>query len=145
MNKQELIESLRNEYIQGLITEDYYKGKNWGINIALGLVNQLDETKITEEQAWGIIADKKQVEYFREVLTDQMEYRGLKNKIKLLTDLNVDDFIKELAKRGLGNTDIEPPKTLQVIVKNYDSTVYKTEIPEDEAMKLIEGWKEDVK
>lgn len=40
---------------------------------------------------------------------------------------------------------IETPKTLQVIVKNYDSTVYKTELPEDEAMKLIEGWKEDVK
>lgn len=38
---------------------------------------------------------------------------------------------------------IEPPKTLQVIVKNYDSTVYKTELPEDEAMKLIEGWKEN--
>lgn len=36
---------------------------------------------------------------------------------------------------------IEPPKTLQVIVKNYDSTVYKKELPEDEAMKLIEGWK----
>lgn len=38
---------------------------------------------------------------------------------------------------------IEPPKTLQVIVKKYDSTVFKTDIPEDEAMKLIEGWKED--
>lgn len=38
---------------------------------------------------------------------------------------------------------IEPPKTLQVLIKNYDSTVYKTELPEDEAMKLIEGWKED--
>ena len=35
----------------------------------------------------------------------------------------------------------EPQKNLQVIVKNYDSTVFTTELPEDEAMKLIEGWK----
>lgn len=39
---------------------------------------------------------------------------------------------------------IEPPKTLQVTIKNYDRTVFKAEIPEDEAMKLIEGWKKYV-
>lgn len=38
---------------------------------------------------------------------------------------------------------IEPPKTLQVIVRNYNSTVFKTDIPEDEAMKLIKRFKED--
>ncbi|QQP71195.1 hypothetical protein JHE06_05340 [Carnobacterium sp. CS13] len=37
--------------------------------------------------------------------------------------------------------NVPAPKTLQVIVKNYDRTVFTTELPEDEAMKLIEGWK----
>lgn len=136
MNKQEL-----KERVEDYLAIEGVHDARIALESVLQYIDQLDEPEITEEQAWGIIADKKQVEYFREVLTDQMEYRGLKNKIKLLTDLDVDDFIKELAKRGLGNPDIEPPKTLQVIIKNYDSTVYKTEIPEDEAMKLIEGWK----
>lgn len=42
------------------------------------------------------------------------------------------------ARAWLFGYDIEQPKTLQVIVKNCDSTAYKTNLPEDEAMKLID-------
>lgn len=245
MNKQELIESLRNEYIQGLITEDYYKGKNWGINIALGLVNQLDETKINKERTWlnekvyglsetisnvdgkgeyvgisknavlSLIDELERPEIteeptFLEHLTRLFKKHGydhlgqvalaLENDLEIsinkelpaipqfvaeyLEDKSIYSFEERIAyliKSSDGDSfylhellpesscitedegerlyeyvqgkeprdllqlingyTIEPPETLQVIVKNYGSTVYKTELPEDEAMKLIEGWR----
>lgn len=155
MNKQELIESLRNEYIQGLITEDYYKGKNRGINIALGLVNQLDEpeqvvcaenertTEIVEvPQMIGAYIKKERVKdtlgnIAEEIYNSEESWSNLSEEYKWMR-LNFTLF----SRAWLYGYTIEPPKTLQVIFKNYDSTVYKTDIPEDEAMKLIEGWKE---
>lgn len=165
MDKKELIESLRNEYIQGLITEDYYKGKNWGINIALGLVNQLDEPDhvvCAENERTTQLVEVPQfiaetIEKYKEndnslgELLSSVEHANIKyyhGMEKHRVNFNnffepVVDLCATIARAWLDGYTISPPKTLQVIVKSYDSTVYKTEIPEDEAMKLIEGWKED--
>lgn len=217
MNKQELIDELKKEIEATKNVSNfeehvnlYGKGKRVGLEFGWMLAEKLDEPEITEEQAWEVIRGNPEIKEFVEILADQMKYRALERKIKLLTNLDMDDFIEELTKNGLNknklvevpqfvddwirgiksgeisesgtgeedlifeicqqyyeetlpeelskwfshNVDsyifyravldgytIEPPKTLQVIVKNYDSTVYKTELPEDEAMKLIEGWK----
>lgn len=53
------------------------------------------------------------------------------------------DLCATIARAWLDGYTISPPKTLQVIVKNYDSTVFTTELPKEEAIKLIKGWKED--
>lgn len=71
-------------------------------------------------------------DYAEGEVKDWIFNEGIKNK-----------KINLVARAWLDGYTIEPPKTLQVIVKNYDDTVFTTELPEDEAMKLIEGWKED--
>lgn len=125
----------------------------------LDLIDQLDEPEITDPT----ISKKENVEIPQFVADYLEKLKGWDddaycyeedNSMSLLSALDLDTFgldekvknylienSETFARAWLDDYTIEPQKTLQVIVKNYDSTVFTTELPEDEAMKLIEGWK----
>ena len=149
MNKQELIEELKKEIevIRNNTdweerTETYEKGKRIGLEIGWMLAEKLDEPELPEIPQF--IADR--IEEYKEIQFGIslifMINRQIDDDVRFSKWLSSDKDNCELVCRSfLDGYAIEPPKTLQVIVKNYDNTVYKTELPEDEAMKLIEGWK----
>ena len=152
MNKQELKEQVK-DY---LAIEGVHDARV-ALKAVLRYIDQLDEPEPV------ICAENERTTQLVEVpqfVADRIEeYKEIQFGISLIFMINrqIDDDVRfskwlssdkdncELVCRSfLDGYTIEPPKTLQVIVKNYDNTVYKTEIPEDEAMKLIDGWKKDI-
>lgn len=81
------------------------------------------------------------IEYKEIYDTREIIYQLDSTLVNLDVDMWIESNFEKFYRAWLLGYTIEPQKNLQVIVKNYDSTVYTTELPEDEAMKLIEGWK----
>lgn len=166
MKKQDLINHI--EEVKGdkpHYREQYHLGRWQTIESMLELINKLDEPEITDPT----ISKKETVEIPQFVAdfikSNKRRENGLWSVISRINkisdsplssnELEIIEWVygsnvkadkmyarqEIIALAWLDGYTISPPKTLQVIVKNYDSTVYTTEIPEDEAMKLIEGWK----
>ncbi|ALV21045.1 DUF1642 domain-containing protein [Carnobacterium antarcticum] len=155
--KDSLAKEMYNAEIQGMFSSSGMS--NLLYDDIVKLIGQLEESEITEEQA--TLSKKEIVEvpqfvadWHEENKHDILEYKFRKierheceevrnwyNNCKGRHPNPVSNAQETIAKMDLYGYTIEPPKTLQVIVKNYDSTVFTTELPEDEAMKLIEGWK----
>lgn len=139
-----------NEKVYGLsetISNVDGKGEYVGIskNAVLSLIDQLSKLELKETQLVEVpqfIADYlERCKNYGHNLYGVYQFTPDEVSQWIFDDKYKAERIDLIARAWLSGYTIEPPKTLQVIVKNYDSTVYKTELPEDEAMKLIEGWK----
>lgn len=117
----------------------------------LELIDQLDEPEITDPtiskketvELPRFVADW--IEYIKENRSWLSLYGVLRFSIRTNQEMKewiLKDNSELFSKAWLDGYTIEAPKNLQVIIKNYDDTVFTTELPEDEAMKLIEGWKQ---
>lgn len=152
MDKQELLDDAIKEIERVLVGNKSKDVEEVYLRNAIRFIKQV-KPKIVEESKCGLSK-------IPDFVADYIEFckkhgwtlsRAINHMSTLSTKVNdylhvgrdSDEHQETFARAWLYGYTIERPKTLQVIVKNYDSTVYKTELPEDEAMKLIEGWKED--
>lgn len=146
--KDSLAKEMYNAEIQGIFSSSGMS--NLLYDDIVKLIDQLDEPEITDPTiskketvevpqfvANHIEYNKERKWNIRDVFYDVITDEHLNGDIDKWIENNPEKF----SRAWLDGYTIEPPKTLQVIIKNYDSTVYTTDIPEDEAMKLIEGLK----
>ena len=84
MNKHELIETLEDlnerskEHIKTGVHEGFWRGKADSYVNAIGLVKQLDEPRITDEQAWNKIAEAypRSAQSLRNTLDNAVFWQG---------------------------------------------------------------------
>lgn len=118
MNKQELIENLKRDHDVAISNgefssdnERYFEGRHHAFRKAIHYAEQLEEPKspdwLTELKRTNEAINLK------DIVTDLARASELTNKIKALTNLEPDEFIEELANRGLAK---EPEK---VKVKSF--------------------------